>query len=385
MASELQVNTITEATSGSGITFAKDVIPATPLSHRNMIINGDFRVKQAGNKTGKTAEEKQFAGDRWTLNVNGALGTWSGGTEADAPTGSGFRNSGYANCTTADASPASADFVRIEQRFEGQDLQQIRKGTSSAKQVTLSFWVKSPNQGIHIVELEDRDNSRYCSQTYTIGTANDWEYKTATFPADTTGALNDDNGESLRINFWLGAGASWTGGSSLGTTWHATANTRAVGQVNVGGAVHSSNNYWQITGVQWELGSVATPFEHRSYGEELARCQRYYYKIDTYRNNGYGSLLMMTSHNQTQLRGHLELPQVMRTLPTFVPDGNFQTVLDVGQTLSHSDFAVADTGGNPSYQIRYDAPSGTPFTEGKAYMVRGKNDIDAYFEFKAEL
>ena len=75
----------------------------------------------------------------------------------------------------------------------------------------------------------------------------------------------------------------------------------------------------------------------------------------------------------------------MRTLPTFVPDGNFQTVLDVGGTLSHSDFAVADTGGNPSYQIRYDAPSGTPFTEGKAYMVRGKNDIDAYFEFKAEL
>ena len=125
MPSELRVDNINSTTSPYDPVFSTT---GGALSHRNMIINGDFRVNQAGNKTGKTAGENQFAGDRWTINVNGALGTWSGGTEADAPTGSGFRNSGYANCTAADASPASADFVRIEQRFEGQDLQQIRKG-----------------------------------------------------------------------------------------------------------------------------------------------------------------------------------------------------------------------------------------------------------------
>ena len=300
-----------DKTLSGDITFSGDVVPSTPLSHRNMIINGDFKVNQAGNKTGKTVEEKQFAGDRWTINVNGALGTWSGGIEADAPTGSGFRNSGYANCTTADASPASSDFVRIEQRFEGQDLQHILKGTSTAKELTVSFWVKSPNTGIHIVEFEDRDNWRYCSQSYTIGTANTWEYKTATFPADTTGALNDDNGESLRINFWLGAGANWTGGSSLGTTWHTTANTRAVGQVNVGGAVHSSNNYWQITGVQLELGDNATPFEHRSSGDELLRCQRYY---QTYA--GTNMIWAPLSGNDAYATSNYLLSVEMRATPT---------------------------------------------------------------------
>ena len=305
-------NAISISSSGA-VTLSSDFVPANPLSNRNIIINGDFRVNQVGNKTGITTDEKQFAGDRWTLNVNGALGTWSGGTGTSVPTGSGFRNSGYANCTTADASPASSDFVRIEQRFEGQDLQQIRKGTSSAKQVTLSFWVKSPNTGIHIVELEDKDNLRYCSQSYTIGTANTWEYKTATFPADTTGELNDDNGESLRINFWLGAGSDKTSGGSLGTTWHTTENTRAVGQVNVGGAVHSSGNYWQITGVQLELGSVATPFEHKSYADELQRCLRYTYVFSsgTEQHNHIG-----TNYFATRTYFKIQFPVIMRSVPS---------------------------------------------------------------------
>ena len=291
-------------------TFSGDLVSSTPLSHRNMIINGGMGVAQRGTSfTGQTGAN--YIVDRWTQGVNGAQGTWTNGQEADAPTGSGFRNSLFMNCTAADGSPAVGDFVRVEQRFEGQDLQQIRKGTSSAKAVTVSFWAKSPNTGIHIVELEDRDNSRYCSQSYTISSANTWEEFALTFPADTTGVLNDDNGESLRVNFYLGAGATWTGGGSLGTTWHTTANTRAVGQVNVAGAIHSSNNYWQVTGVQLELGSNATPFEHRSYAEELAKCERYYWKLT----------------NRTQQEGHFSniagksilkywYPVTMRVAPT---------------------------------------------------------------------
>ena len=218
-----------------------------PLSHRNIIINGEFKINQAGNKTGKTSGEKQMAGDRWSFDTN--IGTWSGGTENDAPTGSGFVSSGYFNCTSQ-ATTGSGGYCIVSTRFEGQDLQHIRKGTSSAKPVTLSFWVKSPTSGTHICELYDGDNTRHCSQSYTISSANTWEYKSVTFPADTTGAFDNDNGLSLYVQWWLGAGTSYTSGT-LQTTWgNNTAANRAVGQVNVGGTAHSSNNYFQLTGVQ---------------------------------------------------------------------------------------------------------------------------------------
>jgi hypothetical protein len=293
-------------------TFSGDMVPSTALSNRNMIINGAMQVAQRGASFASQTAANYIV-DRWTQNINGAQGTWTNGQEADAPTGSGFRTSLFMNCTTADGSPAVGDIVRVEQRIEAQDIQQIRKGTSSAKAVTVSFWAKSPNTGIHIVELEDRDNSRYCSQSYTISSANTWEEFALTFPADTTGVLNDDNGESLRVNFYLGAGATWTGGGSLGTTWHTTANTRAVGQVNVAGAIHSSNNYWQVTGVQLELGSTATPFEHRSYGEELARCQRYYYMHIEGNTLGFATGYY---HNTTDLGFYTHFPVSMHSAPS---------------------------------------------------------------------
>ena len=191
--------------------------------------------------TGKTTSN--YMVDRFIQSINGTFGTWTNGQETDAPANTGFQKSLFMNCTTADAAPAAADFVRVSQRLEGQMLQYLKKGTSSAESLTLSFWVKSPKTGTHIAELEDRDNSRYVSQSYTINAANTWEFKTATFPGDTTGTLNNDNGESLRLNFYLGAGTYWSSGT-LGTTWHTTAANRVAGQVNVGDAIHSSGNYW---------------------------------------------------------------------------------------------------------------------------------------------
>ena len=283
-----------------------------PLSHRNMIINGNFGVNQAGSKTGKTGEEKQMTGDRWTINMSG-FGTWSGGTEADAPTGSGFRKSGYLNCTSAQASPGASAYCVYGQRFEGQDLQLIRKGTSSAKPITLSFWVKSPKTGIHICELYDGDNTRHCSQSYTIGTANTWEYNSVTFPADTTGAFDDDNDLSLYVQWWLGAGSNYTTGT-LQTTWGTTTANRVVGQVNVADAVHSSNNYWQITGVQLELGSVATPFEHRSYADELVMCKRYYQEI--FDNGSNYEAVSVWFHSGSGWSMAMHYPYEMRATPS---------------------------------------------------------------------
>ena len=374
MASELQVNTITEATSGSGITFAKDIIPATPLSHRNIIHNGEFKINQAGNKTGKTSSEKQMAGDRWTFDTN--IGTWSGGTENDAPTGSGFVSSGYFNCTSQ-ATTGSGGYCIVSQRFEGQDLQHIRKGTSSAKPVTLSFWVKSPTTGTHICELYDGDNTRHCSQSYTISSANTWEYKSVTFPADTTGPFDNNNQLSLYVQWWLGAGTTYTSGT-LQTTWGSnTAANRAVGQVNVGGTAHSSNNYFQLTGVQLELGTVATPFEHRSVADELARCQRYFYRAVSH--HAYQGFLVVSNYSSGAARGTFFLPQVMRAVPTFSDSGTFQTTS--GTDVALSAIYMADGGGNPHVSMHVDV-SGSSAQD--SYHLRAKNDTSSYFQFSAE-
>jgi hypothetical protein len=201
------------------------------------------------------------------------MGTWTVSQENDAPTGSGFRKSTKVLVTTADASPAAGDYIQFYQAIEGQNVQQIAKGTSSAKQLTLSFWVKANVTGTYIVDLYDNDNTRVVSGSYSISASATWEKKTVTFAADTTGAFDNDNAASLYIEWWLGAGSTYTSGT-LNTSWASVTNAnRAVGQTNLASA---TSNYWQITGVQLEVGDTATPFEFKSFDKELEECRRYY-------------------------------------------------------------------------------------------------------------
>jgi hypothetical protein len=192
--------------------------------------------------------------------------------DTDVPTGEGFANSLKMDCTTADTSFGASDSLYVRTKLESQDCQNMKKGTSSAEKVTLRFWVKSSKTGTHIVELLDNDNSRFVSLAYTISSADTWENHTLTFPADTTGAFADDNGVGLGIHWYMGAGSNISSGT-LGTTWHTTQANRAAGQVNL---ADSTDNNWYLTGVQLEIGEQATPFEHRSFGEELRLCQRYF-------------------------------------------------------------------------------------------------------------
>ena len=260
----------------SGVT--NGVAWVDPQTNRNVVINGAMQVAQRGTSTAGITASAYYTADRFAT-ANTTLGTWTQSIEADAPTGSGFRNSLKMLCTTADASPAAADGLRIDQNIEGQNLQQFLKGTSSAKPFSVSFWVKANVTGTYIVWLFDEDNSRQVSASYTISASATWEKKTITFPADTTGAFNNDNGRSLYLSFWLGAGSNFTSGT-LATTWASyTAANAAVGQTNLGAA---TSNYWQITGVQLEAGSVATPFEFEDFGTTLAKCQRYYQKSWAY-------------------------------------------------------------------------------------------------------
>lgn len=245
---------------------------AGALSHRNLVVNGAMRVAQRATSKASITTQAYHTVDRFNLNIN-ALGTWTMSQESDGP--GGFANSLKLLCTTADASPAAADVALIIYRVEGQDLQQLEYGTAGAKQSTLSFYVKSNKTGNATVNLKQPDASnRIYSAQYTISSANTWERKTIVVPADTSGTINDDFGNGLQIEWPLNTGSDYTGGSHGG--WKAEDNTsRNNSNLGVGGAV---NDYYEITGVQLEVGSVATTFEHRSSGDELARCQRYYTK-----------------------------------------------------------------------------------------------------------
>ena len=191
----------------------------------------------------------------------------------------GFRNSLKVDCTTADTSVAAGDYVILYQRIEGQDLQHLLYGTTAHKKVTVQFWVKSPKTGTHYVELYHLDAGYFNSQQYTISSADTWEKKTVTFVGYPTSSFDDDSNGSLQLAWWLLGGATYSGGTHNSNTWHNThLVNRCVGQVNV--LDNTANNFY-LTGVQLEVSDSvsASDFEHLSFVEELAMCQRYFIRV----------------------------------------------------------------------------------------------------------
>ena len=251
---------------------ARDLVSA---GRKNLIMNGDFQVSQRATSATSISSDTYHTVDRWKF-VASSAGTFTLSKESDSPPG--FSNSLKYLCTTADSSP---DYLICRQNFEGQNLQQLGYGTSSGKHITFSFWVKSNVTGTYSLALVNidagyRGNSLY----YTINSPGVWEYKTLTFNPDASSGFDNDNALSLEVNWWLGSGSTWaSGGSSTNGNWTSLDNSKRAGSAQIGTAV---NNYWQIAGVQMEVGKNATEFEHRSYGEELALCQRYYEVIDNY-------------------------------------------------------------------------------------------------------
>jgi hypothetical protein len=298
--------------------------------YRNLIINGAMTVAQRNTSVASITTSGYRTADRYRVAIS-SQGTWTQSVENDAPTGSGFRNSLKMLCTTADASPAAGDEISIQQNIEGQNIQHIKKGTAAAEQLTLSFWVKSNVTGTYVVNIADVDNSREVSKSYTINTSGTWEREVITFPADTTGAFDNDNGLSLSLSFGLGAGSNYTSGT-LQQTWASnTAANRFVGQTNLASA---TNNYWQITGVQLEVGDTATPFEFKHISDDFRQCQRYYehnYDPGTYpgANNPAGLNNYISFYGSTDSAGNIVIPYKFnvqkRTAPTMTYYNNAGT------------------------------------------------------------
>ena len=282
--STLKVNAIRQtAASSDAVTLAADGTCTAKitnnLSNRNLIINGAMQIAQRGTSFADPSDGT-YVMDRWKIrNPTGTPAiTWT----KDSESPDGFASSLKCDCTTADTSLAAGEFTRIEYHAEGQDLQAFAKGTSSAKKGILSFYVKTNKTGVYVVNMDDADNSRNFSASYTVSDSN-WNRYTISIPADTTGAWGNDNGGSLEIDFGLAIGSTRNSGDAgdLPTAWGAHAsNTQFAGQVNF---VDSTSNDFYITGVQLEIDStgsgVATDFEHRTYPDELIRCQRYYQVI----------------------------------------------------------------------------------------------------------
>jgi hypothetical protein len=244
-----------------------------PQVDKNLLINGGMNVWQRSTSTSVSTDTYSTV-DRFKTRV-GAMGAFTVSRSTDVPSAQGFSYSTKWDCTTADASPAAGDFIIFEQRMEGQNLQHLLKGTSSAKALTLSFWVKSNKTGTYIVEMRDIDNARTISKSYTIDSASTWEKKTITFDGDTSGVFDNDNNASLYLQMWLGAGSTYSSGT-LNTSWSSdTSANRAVGQVNL---ADSTSNELYITGVQLEVGEAATDFQFEPYQTTDLKCRRYYDK-----------------------------------------------------------------------------------------------------------
>jgi len=274
---------------------------------RNIAYNGAMQVAQRGtSSTGIGASSGYFTVDRQKISVSGTAGrlTMSQVAVTDLP---GFANALKLDCTTADTSIAAGEFLLLHQDFEGQDVQQMKKGTSDAEKVTVSFYVKGNASATYAVELFDNDNDRSVSQSFSVTTS--WNRVILTFPADTTGTFDDDNATSLRMFFWLHSGSTY-GGGSLGTTWHTTAANRAAG---ISSFFDSTDREFFLTGLQMEVGSQATPFEHRSFGEELALCQRYFYELA---RGTPKSFAMGAYYTANLITSDIRFPVTMRAAPT---------------------------------------------------------------------
>jgi hypothetical protein len=347
------------------------------VGSKNIIINGDMSIAQRGTSESGITSGGYYTVDRFQFIPNN-MGTFTMSQDTDVPTGQGFAFSTKLDCTTADASPAAGDYIAFYSRFEGQNLQYLKKGTSNAESLTLSFWVKSAKTGTYIVELVDDDNSRGISKSYTIDTANTWEKKTITYAGDTTGTLDNDNNSSLRTWFWLGAGTTFTSGT-LQTSWDSlTSANRAVGQVNL--ADNTANNFW-ITGIQLEAGTTASDFEFLPHDVNLARCQRYYHEQGrTTTGNNYEGFCIIAAYGSTVSRGVYFLPTTMRSIPSFSSNGNFGLV--GGSAGSVTAIELADGGGNPAVSLTITASG---MTAGNGFQLRSDNDADAFLAFDAEL
>jgi len=345
------------------------------LSNRNKIVNGSMICSQRGSS---------FTSDGYILDrfkrsqsSDGAFTVTQSTTSPD-----GFAKSLKVDVTTADTSLAAGQYAQIIQKIEAQNLQDLAYGTSSAKNIVVSFYVRSNKTGNYSFNIQQNDNSsKQVTLNYTINSANTWERKTFSIAGDTSGVINDDNGSGFQISWGLAYGSTYTSGSARPAwTTYADADFGAGQAINL---LDSTSNEWYLTGVQLEVGSVATDFEHRSFGQELALCQRYYYRAFDGSDSGERPIALGVYENANTMTTTLRFAN-MRSSPT----------IDVADVSNGFMIRRQDGSDNfDTFTLRYSTVNSaeivSPGTQasgnsGIGGMVRGAG-ATIYLAFSAEL
>jgi uncharacterized protein (DUF697 family) len=319
---------------------------------RNRIINGAMRIDQRNNGAAVTGNDNVYGVDRFRVQVTQSA-KMDLQQDSSANTVAGFTSSLKVTSSSA-YSVTSSDYFFLQQRIEGNNVADLRWGTANARPVTLSFWVRSSLTGTFGGSLQNDDQNRNYPFTYTINSANTWEYETITVPGDTTGTWLTNNGTGLRVNFGLGVGSNFSGTAGA---WNANSNNlSATGAVSVVGTNAAT---WYVTGVQLEEGSVPTSFDYRQYGTELALCQRYYKRISRVDSSGgdNGIINLVDWNGTDSYSGNIISPS-MRSAPslsysalsdfTYYEAGSTKTptgITIVGSGPNHAEISVGWSGG----------------------------------------
>jgi hypothetical protein len=365
--------------SGSdGITFPDSTTQNTTDRYGfvNRIINGDMRIDQRNAGASVTPSDTAYGLDRWSFRLTQASKFTTQQNAGSVTPPAGYTN--YLGITSSSAySVVSSDFFTLVQYIEGYNLADLAWGTASAQTVTLSFWVRSSLTGTFGGSFNNTNNARSYPFTFSISATNTWEFKTVVVPGDTSGTWDTTTGRGVGVRFNLGAGSTFSGtaGSWSGSTLFAP--TGATSVVGTNGAT------FYITGVQLEVGSVATPFERRPYGAELALCQRYYYRINAVNTDSMFGIGFNGS--TTVALPFVYFPVQLRTNPT---------ALEQSGTASH--YRVNHSGGNetlsavPAFSTATlstatsSASVASGLTAGQGSFLRANNTA-AYLAWSAEL
>lgn len=372
---------------GDGIMSDGTDYKAVPMATRkNLVINGSMRVAQRSTSVadiGATNSEYHVQ-DRWEYRqLSDPLGRFTMSQEtlasSDGPYAEGHRMSMKLDCTTATGGIDAADKMVMGTIIEGQDLQMLAYGAASAKATVISFWHKHTKAGTHNVSLEFNNGTKWVAGQYTQSSTNTWEKAVVTFIGNTADVIANDTSNQIRVKFPLAMGSNFTSGSP--DTWTATNANVAPGQVD---SFDSTANNWEITGVQWELGSIDTPFEHLTYAEELRACDRYYQRYDFPSANSVvaGGFMNTT----TRCGATFFLREQMRAAPSLSVSNvaDFQIAV-TGAQVDTTNVVLFGGGVESTSIIGLDATTGSAQTAGDAAMIRTDATGNRWLAVSAEL
>ena len=363
--------------------------PITLLSHRNMITNGDFMIWQRNAVATQTGSGGEKPIDGWRQGQSN-VGQLSTQTErfTDAPVNTGLKHCLKMTVKTPENDLGANEDSTLITKIEGFNCQKLMYGTTNAKNTVLSFWVKSSIAGTFSVRIYQEDGNNAIAKPYTINSVDTWEYKTLSFPGNTLATIINDATCGLQISWYISAGANNVGGSN-GDVWHSnTANLSAFGHTE-NSHVTTDESTFQLTGVQFEMGHVATPFEFKSFEENLAKCQRYYFQIGPYTSgsHGYGKLGTFATADSTSGFTLIHFPVEMRAKPTLVTTGTASHYsLYIRNIHIQSNTVPAGSEGDTLKQALVYTEHGTSLVAGQAgHLTTNNNNTSAFLGFDAEL